>query len=219
MAQKHTLKKSKSKYGRTRRQRRKQRRMRMHGGEFSLAGLTDGFKGLVSKFSPSTDAEKCTEAKEKAEEVCSNIENLEEPNPSIVNDDVNVSNNELADDARQPANEFADDYAATQPIVTNIATQPIVTNTATQHIVTNDELGNDYDTLANPSLSPPSPPSLSPPSPPSLSPPLSPPPLSPPSLQTPNVSGIGGGRKKSRRKNKNKKQSRRYKKSKSSKKT
>ena len=224
MAQKHTLKKSKSKYGRTRRQRRKQRRMRMHGGEFSLAGITDGFKGLVSKFSPSTDAEKCKEANEKAEEVCSKVEN-ENLEPSMPVDDYAATQpitnelgvtNELGDYTepqsikQQPivANELVDDdYNEPQ----SIKQQPIVANELVgdayneQPIVANKlGLGDAYNepddyavTLAPPSLSP----------------------LSPSSLQTPNVSGVGGGRKKSRRKNKNKKQSRRYKKSKSSKKT
>ena len=58
----HTLRRSKSKYARTRRQHKKQRRIR--GGGF----LDD----LVKKFKPSTDAEKCQAAKEAAQTACSN---------------------------------------------------------------------------------------------------------------------------------------------------
>ena len=59
----HTLRRSRSKYGRTRRQRRKQRRMR--GG-----GIFDDF---INKFKPSTPEEKCENAKQTAEEVCSSV--------------------------------------------------------------------------------------------------------------------------------------------------
>ena len=74
-------------------------------------------------------------------------------------------------------NELGNDYATTQPMVTN------------------NELGdyNEPQTMVTNNAAT----------------------LSPSSLQTPN---FGGGRKKSRRKNKNKKQSRRHKKSKSSRK-
>jgi len=58
----HTLRRSRSKYGRTRRQRRKQRRIR--GG-----GIFDEF---INKFKPSTPEEKCAKAKESAQEACSN---------------------------------------------------------------------------------------------------------------------------------------------------
>ena len=61
----HTLRRSKSKYARTRRQHKKQRRIR--GGGF----LDD----IVNKFKPSTPAEKCQAAKEAAREACSsNVE-------------------------------------------------------------------------------------------------------------------------------------------------
>jgi hypothetical protein len=58
----HTLRRSRSKYGRTRRQRRKQRRIR--GG-----GI---FDEIINKFKPSTPEEKCAKAKELAQEACSN---------------------------------------------------------------------------------------------------------------------------------------------------
>jgi hypothetical protein len=58
-----TLRRSKSKYARTRRQNKKQRRIR--GG---------GFLGdLVNKFKPSTDEEKCKELKEAAQTACSKV--------------------------------------------------------------------------------------------------------------------------------------------------
>ena len=58
-----TLRRSKSKYARTRRQHKKQRRIR--GG---------GFLGdLVNKFKPSTDEEKCKELKEAAQTACSKV--------------------------------------------------------------------------------------------------------------------------------------------------
>ena len=57
----HTLRRSRSKYGRTRRQRRKQRRIR--GG-----GI---FDDIINKFKPASTQEKCEKAKQAAEEVCS----------------------------------------------------------------------------------------------------------------------------------------------------
>ena len=59
----HTLRRSRSKYGRTRRQRRKQKRIR--GG-----GIFDDF---INKFKPSTPEEKCEKAKQAADEVCSSV--------------------------------------------------------------------------------------------------------------------------------------------------
>lgn len=59
----HTLRRSRSKYGRTRRQRRKQKRTR--GGGF--------FGDFINKFKPSTPEEKCENAKQAAEEVCSSV--------------------------------------------------------------------------------------------------------------------------------------------------
>ena len=56
--------KSKSKYGRTRRQRKKQRRMR---GGFNI---TESLTGLINKFKPATQEEACEEAKNKATEIC-----------------------------------------------------------------------------------------------------------------------------------------------------
>ena len=55
-----TLRRSRSKYGRTRRQRRKQRRIR--GGGF----LDD----IVNKFKPKSAQEKCKEAEQEAENIC-----------------------------------------------------------------------------------------------------------------------------------------------------
>ena len=55
-----TLRRSRSKYGRTRRQRRKQRRIR--GGGF----LDD----IVNKFKPKSNEVKCKEAEQEAEKIC-----------------------------------------------------------------------------------------------------------------------------------------------------
>ena len=55
-----TLRRSRSKYGRTRRQRRKQRHIR--GGGF----LDD----IVNKFKPKSAQEKCKEAEQEAENIC-----------------------------------------------------------------------------------------------------------------------------------------------------
>ena len=66
----HTLRRSKSKYGRTRRQRKKQTRMR--GGSI--------IDDLVSKFKPSTDAEKCAKAQQNVQETC-NMESVATTNP------------------------------------------------------------------------------------------------------------------------------------------
>jgi hypothetical protein len=54
------IRRSKSRYGRTRRQRRKQRRMR---GGFA-------FGDLINVFKPKTQEEKCTEAQQEAEKIC-----------------------------------------------------------------------------------------------------------------------------------------------------
>ena len=61
---KNTLRRSKSKYGRTRRQRRKQKRMR---GGF-------GFNDLIGVFQPKTQEEKCKEAQQEAENICNKAE-------------------------------------------------------------------------------------------------------------------------------------------------
>ena len=63
----HTLRRSRSKYGRTRRQRRKQKHTR--GG-----GIFDDF---INKFKPSTPEEKCEKAKQTADEVCNSVSTLE----------------------------------------------------------------------------------------------------------------------------------------------
>jgi hypothetical protein len=60
-----TLRRSKSKYARTRRQNKKQRRIR--GGGF----LNDVGNTIVGAFKPSTDEEKCKELKEAAQKACS----------------------------------------------------------------------------------------------------------------------------------------------------
>lgn len=54
------IRRSKSRYGRTRRQRRKQRRMR---GGFA-------FGDLINVFKPKTQEEKCAEAQQEAEKIC-----------------------------------------------------------------------------------------------------------------------------------------------------
>jgi hypothetical protein len=73
----HTLRRSKSKYGRTRRQRKKQKRTQ--GG-----GI---FQDFVNTFKPSTPEEKCEKAKKNAEEICNSI-SQETPAlyPEIVSD-------------------------------------------------------------------------------------------------------------------------------------
>ena len=64
----HTLRRSKSKYGRTRRQRKKQRRMR---GGFSI---TESLSGFIDTFKPTTDEKKCEEAREAVQTACSKVE-------------------------------------------------------------------------------------------------------------------------------------------------
>ena len=61
-----TLRRSKSKYGRTRRQRQHNKQTRMRGG-FS-------FTEFIGKFTPKTDKEKCKAAKEAAQTACSNVD-------------------------------------------------------------------------------------------------------------------------------------------------
>ncbi len=63
-----TLRRSRSKYGRTRRQRRKQRRIR--GG-----GFFDKLKDdIVNKFKPKSAQVKCEEAEQEAENICNSSE-------------------------------------------------------------------------------------------------------------------------------------------------
>jgi hypothetical protein len=64
----HTLRRSKSKYARTRRQHKKQRRIR--GGGF----LNDIGNRIVGTFKPSTPAEKCQATRKAAQEACSDVE-------------------------------------------------------------------------------------------------------------------------------------------------
>ena len=64
----HTLRRSRSKYGRTRRQRRKQKRTR-GGGFFDI-----NFNDIINKLKPSTPEEKCAKAKQAADEVCGSLE-------------------------------------------------------------------------------------------------------------------------------------------------
>jgi hypothetical protein len=66
----HTLRRSKSKYARTRRQHKKQRRIR--GGGFGF--LNDVGNTIVGAFKPSTPAEKCRATRKAAQEACSNVE-------------------------------------------------------------------------------------------------------------------------------------------------
>ena len=68
MAHTLRLRRSRSKYGKKRRQRKTQRRV--HGG-----GIFDDF---ISKFKPSTDEEKCAKAREAAQEACSNVNGNED---------------------------------------------------------------------------------------------------------------------------------------------
>ena len=66
-----TLRRSRSKYGRTRRQRRKQRRIR--GG-----GFFDKLKDdIVNKFKPKSAQVKCEEAEQEAENICNSSEMTE----------------------------------------------------------------------------------------------------------------------------------------------
>ena len=99
----HTLRRSKSKYGRTRRQRKKQRRMRMRGG-----GI---FDDIINKFKPSTDAEKCQTAKENAGEICMNAK---------------------ADESVQ-AQDSMQEPVSQEPVVSQVSAQePVVSQVSTQ---------------------------------------------------------------------------------------
>ena len=71
----HTLR-SKSKYGRTRRQRKKQRRMR---GGFSI---TESLSGLINKFKPETQDKACENAQKKATEICDAYAQSDQSAPS-----------------------------------------------------------------------------------------------------------------------------------------
>jgi hypothetical protein len=68
----HTLRRSKSKYARTRRQHKKQRRIRGGGGFLDDIGNIGN--RIVGTFKPSTPAEKCQATRKAAQEACSKVE-------------------------------------------------------------------------------------------------------------------------------------------------
>jgi hypothetical protein len=63
----YTLRRSRSKYGRTRKQRQQRRQRRTRGG----GGF---FDTLIEKITPSTPQQKCVKAKEDARLACSNVD-------------------------------------------------------------------------------------------------------------------------------------------------
>ena len=193
----HTLRRSRSKYGRTRRQRRKQRRIR--GG-----GI---FDDIINKFKPATAEEKCEKAKQAAEEVCSSSS---EPAPS--SEPVAVE--------QQPGDDLSPPSELESLVPENQIQSPVSVEMSESDMLSPPEpeplLSEELAATSNPGMMPPSssePAGMMPP--PSMSEPVGmeqkylaqtqqqPPPLP---MQTVN---FGGSRRKNKKKNK--KQSRRKK--------
>jgi hypothetical protein len=114
----HTLRRSRSKYGRTRRQRRKQRRIR--GG-----GI---FDEIINKFKPSTPEEKCAKAKELAQEACSN-------------------NNAEGDIEMMPMDSDSDSLNPDVAAVDTTTTSPPIPSNTDRQLGDNNEEGVKLDTI------------------------------------------------------------------------
>ncbi len=198
----HTLRRSRSKYGRTRRQRRKQRRM--HGGGF--------FDDIINKFKPSTPEEKCSKAKEAVQEACNNVNRDMEMMPldsSMEHSAVN--NNELGLTEPTVDTTTPPPSSLEQPIgvmdESAVATsEPITPNSMSM----NESAGMMQDNVESSMAAPPSPEMMAPGNSDNMETkqPLSSLPSPQASLSQPQTVSFGGA-KKSRRKNKNRKQSRR----------
>jgi hypothetical protein len=196
----HTLRRSRSKYGRTRRQRRKQRRIR--GG-----GI---FDEIINKFKPSTPEEKCAKAKELAQEACSNnnaegdIEmmpmdsNSDSLNPDVAAVDTTttsppITDRQLGDNNESVKLESGSDMST--------SSEPYNMQDGADSRMTAAPL-NDMSGMSDMSLSPDNSSEMG------IYQNQIPNPLSPPASQyQPQTAVSSGGAKKSRRKNKNKKQS------------
>lgn len=214
----HTLRRSRSKYGRTRRQRRKQNRTR--GGGF--------FDDFISKFKPSTPEEKCAKAQKLAQEACSNnnvdgdIEMMPMDSSDSVNQDVALDTTTTP----PPIPPNTDDIQLgdnNEGVKLDIPSGDMSTSGSSG----NDDIYNSMQDGANSSMAVTSQKDMSGMSDADVLPVLpgnsvgemgmdekqNP---NPTTLQVPQYNpqtvGFGGGAKKSRRKNKNKKQSRRRKK-------
>jgi len=107
--------KSKSKYGRTRRQRKKQRRMR---GGFNI---TESLTGLINKFKPATEEEACEEAKNKATEICNASAKSDQsappaqPQPDQLDQSVPPAQPDQLDQSAPPAQPDQLDQSVPQP--------------------------------------------------------------------------------------------------------
>jgi hypothetical protein len=195
MAHTLRLRRSRSKYGKKRRQRKTQRRV--HGG-----GIFDDF---ISKFKPSTDEEKCAKAREAAQEACSKVNGNEDAGDIEMSamGDTSLSSSELDASSsptlqQQPSDS---DSGALPPQSSDSGSSPTL-----------QQQPSDFDSGA---LPPPPSDSGALPPPPYDSGALPPPPSD--SGSQPQPVGFGGS-KKSRRKHNNKKKSHRRKKSKTSRK-
>ena len=120
-----TLRRSKSKYGRTRRQRQHNKQTRMRGG-FS-------FTEFIGKFTPKTDKEKCKAAKEAAQTACSNVDGDIEMMP--ISDTVGDGASSIKPVGEAPVGDYTsstkpvgeapvDDYTSSiKPVVGSVAIQ------------------------------------------------------------------------------------------------
>lgn len=189
----HTLRRSRSKYGRTRRQRKKEKKMQ--GGGF--------FDDFVKTFKPSTPEEKCEKAKKNAEEACNSMSS-------------EISQQELDSEFSESPTPSVETAALPEPLEHAIASESNVMPGSESEVA-----GSSVSAPLSPPIAQSSQPAvaLEPQMPPSMSEPdLSMTQAAPASSLTPNVAssassdqkynGLGGGTK---RKRKNKKQNRRKK--------
>jgi hypothetical protein len=137
-----TLRRSKSKYGRTRRQRQQKKQRQMHGG-FS-------FDDFISKFKPSTPAEKCKAAKEAAQTACSNVEGDIELMPISDTKPVGEApvGEALVDNSTTPVVDYT---SSTTPVVDYTSTKPVGDYTSTKPVdygaTQEDDDDDDYNNI------------------------------------------------------------------------
>ena len=178
-----TLRRSRSKYGRTRRQRRKQKRTR--GGGF----LDD----LVKQFKPKSTEEKCKEAEQEAEKICNSgaegdIEMTEMAEMTPIDrppSDTSVDGNDAIAGPDSRDVEMSAEVMPQPPMQPSETSNPMSPSVSQPGM---SQPGMSQSVMEQNSLT-----------------------TQPQPLPQPNAANIGGGAKKSRKNNKKRSQSRRKK--------
>jgi hypothetical protein len=176
-----TLRRSRSKYGRTRRQRRKQKRTR--GGGF----LDD----LVKQFKPKSTEEKCKEAEQEAEKICSSgvegdIEMTEMTPIDQPPSDTSVDGNDAIASPDGRDVEMSAEVMPQPPIQPSETSNPMSSNVSQPGT---SQSGTSQPVMEQNSLTT----------------------IQPQPLPQPSAANVSGGAKKSRKNNKKRSQSRRKK--------